>query len=178
VVFSDYGIRTARIHLAALDGSSAERAFPAEGEGYEQAAAPSPDGRWLAYLSTKTRREEACLRRLDGSGGSWQLSTRGAGGIRWGRDAGEVFFVSGEILHRVILGVRGDTLIPGQPQEMFEVPPSPTEVSYRDYAYDPGSDRFLFTRPPRGTSERREVALSLGWASRLREKVKTGSNER
>jgi len=172
VVFSDYGIRTARVHLAALDGSAPARALPVEGDGYEQAAVPSPDGKWIAHTSTKTRREEVCVRRLDGSGASWQLSSRGAGGVRWGRDPGEVFFVSGEILHRVALGARGDILSPGQPQELFEVPPSPTEASYRDYAYDPRSDRFLFTRPPRGTSERREVALSLGWAERLKDKLR------
>ena len=133
---------------------------------------PSPDGKWVAYVSTKTRREEACVRRLDGSGGSWQLSTKGAGGLRWGRDAGEAFFVSGEILHSVALSAHGDSLSPGQPQELFDVPPSPTEATWRDYDYDPRSDRFLFTRPPRGTSERREVALSLGWAARLKDKLR------
>ncbi|HEX5043814.1 MAG TPA: protein kinase [Candidatus Polarisedimenticolaceae bacterium] len=167
VVFSDYGIRTARIHVAALDGSSPARALPVEGDGYEQAAVPSPDGKWLAHCSTKTRREEVCVRPLDGSGASWQLSSKGAGGARWGRDSGEVFFVMGETLYRNALGAHGDTLSPGQPQELFEVPPSPTEASYRDYDYDPRTDRFLFTRPPKGTSERREIALSLGWAGRL-----------
>jgi hypothetical protein len=170
--FSDYGIRDARLHLAALDGSSPARALPVAGEGYEQAAMPSPDGRWMAHCSTKTRREEVWVRRLDGSGASWQLSSRGAGGVRWGRDAGEIFFVMGEVLYRVTLGARGDALSPGQPQELFEVPPSPTEASYRDYDYDPRTDRFLFTRPPRGKSERREVALSLGWAGRLKEKLR------
>jgi serine/threonine protein kinase len=172
-VFSDYGIRTGKIHLVALDGSSPARALPVEGDGYEQAPWPSPDGKWLAYLSTRTRREEACVRRFDGSGGSWQLSTRGAGGVRWGRDAGEVLFVAGEMLRSVPLAPRGDALSPGQPQELFEVPPSPTEASYRDYDYDRRTDRFLFTRPPRGASERREVALSLGWAGRLGEKLRT-----
>jgi hypothetical protein len=172
VVFSDYGIRTGGVHLAALDGRSPARALPAEGDGYEQGGAPSPDGKWMAYLSTKTRREEACLRRMDGRGGSWQLSTKGAGGIRWGRDSGELFFVTGEMLRSVTVGARGDTLSPGQPQDLFEVPPSPTEASYRDYDYDRRSDRFLFTRPPRGTSERREIALSLGWAGRLKDKVR------
>ncbi len=166
VLFSDYGARKGKIHLAALDGSSPARALPVEGEGFEQAPFPSPDGKWLAYVATKTRREEVCLRRLDGSGASWQLSSRGAGGVRWGR-TGELFFVTGEILSRVPLGMSGGALTPGQPQELFEAPPSPTEATYRDYDYDPRTDRFLFTRPPRGAGERREVALSLGWAGRL-----------
>ena len=122
----------------------------------------SPDGRWLAYVTNKTRREEVCIRRLGASGGSWQVSSRGAGGVRWGREGRELFFVQGEILVRVPVEVRGDELSVGQPQELFEVPPSPMESSFRDYDYDPVGDRFLFTRPPRGMIERREIALSLG----------------
>jgi serine/threonine-protein kinase len=170
VVYSDYGARTGRIHLAEVDGSAPPREIPAEGEGYEQAGMVSPDGRWLAYVTNKTRREEVCLRRLDG-GGSWQLSTGGAGGIRWGRDARELFLVTGETLMRVPINARGDDLSIGQPEALFEVPPSPTETSFRDYDYDPAGDRFLYTRPPRGVAERREIALSLGWAKRLKARM-------
>ena len=172
VVFSDYGQRAGRIHLASVQGDGDSREIPAEGDGYEQAGMVSPDGRWLAYITNKTRREEVCVRRLDGGGGSWQVSTGGGGGVRWGRDGRELFFVTGEILVRAPVEFRGDELAVGQPEELFEVPPSPTESSFRDYDYDPVGDRFLFTRPPRGAIERREIALSLGWAARLREKLR------
>jgi dipeptidyl aminopeptidase/acylaminoacyl peptidase len=171
VLFSDYGRRNGRIYISSAEGGSPPRELRAEGEGYEQAARISPDGRWLAYITTKTRREEVCVRRLDGSGGSWQVSTGGGGGVRWGRDGHEVFFVTGEMLMRAAIVVHGDDLSVGVPAPLFEVPPSPTEASYRDYAYDPVSDRFLFTRPPKGSSEMREIAVSLGWAGRLADKV-------
>jgi len=124
----------------------------------------SSDGRWIAYVTTKTRRELVCVRRLGRSGGSWQLSTGGAGGVRWGRDGRELFFVSGEVLMRVPVDSRGDELSIGQPEALFEVPPSPTEASFRDYDDDPVGDRFLFTRSARAVIEQREIALSLGWA--------------
>lgn len=171
VIYSDYGLATGRIHIDAVDGSAPPREVPAEGEGYEQAGMVSPDGRWLAYIANKTRREEVCLRRMDGSAGSWQISTGGAGGVRWGRDARELFMVTGETLMRVGIDTRGDELSIGQPEVMFEVPPTPTESSFRDYDYDPISDRFLFTRPPRGVAERREIAISLGWAKRLKARM-------
>jgi hypothetical protein len=171
VVFSDYGQRTGRIHLAMIDGDTASRTLSAEGDGYEQAGMVSPDGRWLAYVTNKTRREEVCIRRLDGGGGSWQVSTGGAGGIRWGRDSRELFFVSGEILMRIPVRAQGDELSVGQPERLFDVPPSPTEISFRDYDYDPVGDRFLFTRSPRGGEARREIALSLGWAGRLKARM-------
>ena len=175
IVFSDYGQRTGRIRLASVEGDSSAREIPAEGEGYEQAGVVSPDGRWMAYIANKTRREEVCVRRLGGRGGSWQVSTRGAGGVRWGRDGRELFFVEGETLVRVSVQAQGDELSVGQREELFEVPPSPTEITYRDYDYDPIGDRFLFTRPPRGVTERREIALSLGWARRLGDKLRAST---
>ena len=66
----------------------------------------------------------------------------------------------------------------GQPEPMFEAPPSPTEPTYRDYDYDRVHDRFLVTRPPAGVSERREIALSLGWTSRLAAKLRDRKNEK
>jgi Protein kinase domain/WD40-like Beta Propeller Repeat len=167
VVYSDFGKSDGRVRLAAIDGAAASRDLAAEGEGYEQSGIVSADGRWLAYVSNKTGREEVCLRRLDGSGGSWQLSNTQAGGVRWGRDQRELFFVTGETLVRVPLSARGGELAIGQPESLFEVPPTPIESSFRDYDYDAANDRFLFTRPPRGAAERREIALSLGWAKRL-----------
>ena len=167
VVFSDYGLRRGQIHFVPVDGGPGHLAIPVEGEGYEQAGKVSPDGRWLAYMSNKSRREEVCIRRLGVGGGSWQVSTGGGGGVRWGRDGRELFFVMGEILHRVTITEQAGELSVGQPEALFEVPPSPTEVSFREYDHDPITDRFLFTRPPRGVAERREIAVSLGWAKGL-----------
>ena len=167
VVYSDYGQRQGRIHLAPVDASSPPRALPGEGDGYEQAGYVSPDGLWLAYVSNKSRREEVCVRRLDGSSGSWQLSNGTAGGIRWGRDGRELFFVTGEVLTRVPLHMQGTELVAGPAEPLFDVPPSPTETSFRDYDYDPIGDRFLFTRPPRGVGERREIAISIAWTRGL-----------
>jgi Tol biopolymer transport system component len=172
VVYSDFGKRDGRIHLAPAEGTAPPRELPAEGEGYEVAGVLDPGGQWLAYVSNKTGREEVCLRRFDGSGASWQLSNAQAGGVRWGRDGRELFFVTGEILMRVPLTFHGTDVSVGQPEPLFDVPPSPFEGSLRDYDYDPLHDRFLFTRPPRGAGERREIAVSLGWAGRLGSKVR------
>ncbi|HET6373763.1 MAG TPA: hypothetical protein VFG76_10670, partial [Candidatus Polarisedimenticolia bacterium] len=167
VIYSDFGNPEGRLHLAAVEGGDAPRELKAEGEGYEMAGALSPDGKWIAYVTNKTGREEICLRRLDGSGASWQLSNDRSGGVRWGRDGRELFFVTGERLTRVALTARGNDLSIGQPEPLFDVPPSPLESTIREYDYDSIHDRFLFTRPPRGVGERREIALSLAWATRL-----------
>ncbi len=178
VLFCDYGLRQGRLHLAATDGLGPARELRAEGDHYEEAGKLSPDGRWLAYVSNEAGREEVFVRRFDGGGASWQISTHGGGAPRWGREGRELFLVSGEILQRVSIAALGDELSVGPPAPMFEVSSSPFESKYRDYDYDPAGDRFLFTRPPRGMAERREIALSLGWAKRLGEKLGAAGAER
>lgn len=178
VIYSDFGKRDGRLHLAAVDGAAASREIPAEGGGYEMAGTLSPDGKWLTDVTNRTHREEVCLRRLDGSGGSWQLTNNQGGGVRWGRDKRELFVVTGEILMRVPLAARGDDLSIGPAEPLFDVPPTPTESSLREYEYDPVHDRFLFARPPRGVSERREIAVSLSWAKRLKSRLGEKHGER
>ena len=85
-----------------------------------------------------------------------------------------MFFVTGEQLKSVSIATRDGELSVGQPITLFEVPPSPTEQTFRDYDYDPIGDRFVFTRPPKGVAERREIAVSLGWANRLPQRIRTG----
>jgi hypothetical protein len=178
VLIADYGRAQGRIRVANVDGDPSPRELPPDpgNERNEQAGVVSPDGRWLAYVSNRTRREEVYIRAFDGVGGRWQVSTRGGGGVRWGRDSRELFFVEQgrEQVMRVPLVSHGAELMVGQPEPLFEATSSPTEPTYRDMDYDRAHDRFLFTRPPGGIRERRGIELSLGWTSRLAAKAREG----
>ena len=83
-------------------------------EGYP---APSPDGRWLAYVSNEANRPEVYLRALDGSAGKQQVSQDGGSEPVWSRDGRELFYRS---------------LGPSEPQLVaarIETGPSPRVVS-------------------------------------------------
>ena len=171
VLYCDYGLAQGRIRIAKVTGDPGPRELridPAN-QRNEQAGAVSPDGRWLAFVSNRTRREEVYVCAFEGAGSQWQVSTKGGGSVRWGRDSSELFFIEqgSERLMRVLLQVRGAELLIGQPEPTFGAPLSPAEPTFGDMDYDPKRDSFLFTRPPTGTNERREIALSLGWTSRL-----------
>jgi hypothetical protein len=176
VIYCDYGVAQGRMRIANLTGDPSPRELRADSgnERSEQAGVISPDGRWLAYISSRTRREEIYVCAFNGTGSNWQISTKGGGGVRWGRDSRELFFVEQgtERMMRVTLEARGNEIVAGQPQPLFEAPLSPTEPTYRDMDFDAAHDRFLITRPPAGVNERREIALSLGWASRLADTMK------
>ena len=90
----------------------------------------SPDGRWVAYQSNESGRNEIYIRPFAGpeasgaaapaAGGQWQVST--AGGIypRWRRDGKELFYIgpTGTLMAASIT-VTGATLAPGAPASLF-----------------------------------------------------------
>lgn len=53
----------------------------------------SPDGRWLAYRSNISGRNEVYVRPFPGPGGVWQISTNGGGWPLWSPDGKEIYFV-------------------------------------------------------------------------------------
>jgi serine/threonine-protein kinase len=56
----------------------------------------SPDGRWIAYESTETGRDEVYVRPFPNSqDGKWQVSSSGGTNPKWARSGQELFFVNG-----------------------------------------------------------------------------------
>ena len=117
------------------------------------------------------------MRRLDGRGGSWQLSTQGGGGVRWGREGREIFFVTGETLVRVPIEIRGDALTVGPTQALFEVPTSPTAITFPDYDYDPrATDSSSHGRLGPSRSRARSRFFGLGGEAEGAGEVRTRSS--
>jgi serine/threonine-protein kinase len=52
----------------------------------------SPDGRWLAYWSNETGRNEVYVRPFPGPGGKWQISTGGGNYPTWSRTKHELLY--------------------------------------------------------------------------------------
>ena len=61
----------------------------------EQAPDVSPDGRWLAFTSAQSGRNEIYVRALDGSGDQVQVSTDGGIEAVWNPRGGELFYRAG-----------------------------------------------------------------------------------
>ena len=61
----------------------------------EGGAVYSPDGKWIAYSSNESGRQEVYLRAVDNDA-KWQLSANGGSMPRWRGDGGELFFIAPE----------------------------------------------------------------------------------
>ena len=54
----------------------------------------SPNGRWLAYVSTESGRSEVYVRALTGGNDRWPISTDGGVSPRWRHDGRELFYIA------------------------------------------------------------------------------------
>jgi Tol biopolymer transport system component len=149
----------------------------------EHAGAFSPDGRWVAYNSNESGRNEVYVRpfvlpsemdlpaRGDGrsrlqpdtAGGQWQISTTGGKMPLWRRDGKELYYLSptGTMMAAPI-AVNGVALVPGTPIALFPTRIADAGVDSGFREYDVASDgRFLInTELP---SDVGPIRLILNW---------------
>jgi len=82
--------------IVGLDvGAPTDATYPLAAEPYdEKAAVLSPDGRWLAYESTETGRDEVYIRPYPNvTDGKWQISNGGGINPKWARSGREIFYI-------------------------------------------------------------------------------------
>jgi serine/threonine protein kinase len=77
--------------LLPLEGESTPRPF-LKTEFTEDQAVISPDGRWVAYRSDETGRDEIYVTGFPQLSGKWQVSVDGGAEPQWRRDGKELFF--------------------------------------------------------------------------------------
>ena len=78
----------------------------------------SPDGQWIAYVSTESGRSEIYVRPFPGPGGKWQISSgHGPGPAFWSRTSHELFYVdpAGHVMV-VAYATNGGAFTAGQPR--------------------------------------------------------------
>jgi Tol biopolymer transport system component len=140
----------------------------------------SPDGRWIAFVSTESGREEVYIVPFDStasttaaaqiergtaaSGPKWQVSTGGGNQPRWRADSKELFYISPDnSVMAVEVNVRDKTLQLGTPQALFRVSPRPLVHSF-DVSHD--GKRFLVNSL--GSTGTEPISLVSDWTAQLK----------
>ncbi len=86
----------------------------------EMGVALSPDGKWLAYTSNESGRNEIFVRPFPNTAaGRWQVSTTGGAAARWAHSGRELFYEapSGDMM--VVPVMPGPTFTPAAPRRLF-----------------------------------------------------------
>jgi serine/threonine-protein kinase len=76
----------------------------------------SNDGRWLAYQSDESGRNEVYVRPFPGPGGKWQVSTGGGDYPTWSKKDPQLFFRSSEGMMAASYMTSGEAFVAGKPR--------------------------------------------------------------
>jgi Tol biopolymer transport system component len=125
-----------------------------------QQGSVSPDGRWIAYVSDETGRDEVYLQTFPPSGGKWLVSANGGTHPEWRGDGQEIFFLAPnrEFMAVAVAGT-GDAIRVGSARVLLRGAGS--------YAVTPDGQRFLMKVPARDP-ESQAIHVILNWSAGLR----------
>ena len=112
----------------------------------EQFPQVSPDGKWLAYQSNETGRNEIYVKPFPDGAGKWQVSTDGGTFPRWRGDSKELYFYLDNQMFAADIRAAGSSVEAGSPRVLFGLP-SPSTLAghspYHRYAVTADGQRFL-----------------------------------
>jgi Tol biopolymer transport system component len=135
----------------------------------EHLARFSPDGRWLAYVSDESDRNEVYVRPFSGSGAKFRISPNGGSEPRWRGDSKELFYLapSGQLMAVTVKA--GTTVEFGAPVPLFGV-----RVGFRgpfgynsNYTATRDGQRFLVNTVTDDSSAA-PTKIVLNWPAALR----------
>ena len=125
----------------------------------------SPDGRWIAYQSDQTGKNEVYVQQFPGPSASWPVSLSGGEYPMWSHDGRQLFFRDGarvmaaDVMHSAQFST-------GRPKLLFEMP----DVLADHGSYDVARDgRFLMIRhEPRVATQ---INFVQNWFAELKTRV-------
>jgi WD40-like Beta Propeller Repeat len=108
----------------------------------------SPDGRYIAYQSNESGRDEIYVRPFPRvNDGRWQVSTGGGTRPAWARSGRELFYVDlANTLTAVSVQTSEATFATGTPVKLFETAYAGSLSSPREYDVAPNGQRFLMLK--------------------------------
>lgn len=153
IVFAENG------DLFTLDVESGDTRIVVDSPGVTRSPSYSPDGRWLAYVSDESGRNEVYLMPAAGGQGKTQVSSTGAIDPEWSPDGKELFFVGIDNSLRVVT-VDADGEL-GVPETLFAL----TGTDSRRYQLGPNGTILVRTQVAGGNTQR--FTFVLDWPELL-----------
>jgi Tol biopolymer transport system component len=132
----------------------------------------SPNGRWLAYVSSESGRAEVYVDSYPGLAERVVISTDGGHLPQWSRDGRELFYREGDALMAVSMDMHG-SFHAGKLRRLFS---GAYSGESREMAFDvsPDGRRFLMIKSD-DAATLRQINVVLNWFQELKEKVPPGN---
>jgi Tol biopolymer transport system component len=158
----------ADIWILAMDGKREPQPF-LKTSFNENLAEFSPDGRWIAYCSNESGRDEVYVRPFPGPGGITKISTTGGFLPVWAPDGRELFYRIEDKMMVVAIDTK-PTFTAGKPELLFE---SPSTIVER-YSISPDGQRFIMIEEGEYSTPPTQLNIILNWFEELKTNVPSG----
>jgi Tol biopolymer transport system component len=99
----------------------------------------SPDGRWIAYVSSESRKSEVYVEPVPATGARWQVSAAGGTEPHWGRDGAELMYLTPDHWIAAIRVPHQDAWSLVAPTRLFKVS-IPDSLGGSDFSLDPSGE--------------------------------------
>ncbi|HEY1251596.1 MAG TPA: hypothetical protein VGH97_10430, partial [Thermoanaerobaculia bacterium] len=153
-----------------MDGKSEpERLMAGAGQFTIDEPHVSPDGRWLAFVSTESGRFEVYVVPFRRKGEMLRVSTNGGGQPRWRRDGKELFYLSSELKIMAVEVNLAKTPELSAPRALFPVRIVQNGIGTDEFVVSPDGQRFLATAATTSTVAQ-PLTVVLNWQEDARKK--------
>jgi len=127
----------------------------------EEEGSFSPDGRWIAYVSDESGRDEVYVQAFPLSGAKWQISAGGGSQPNWRRDGTELFYLAADRNLMAVPIKAGATVEAGVPKSLF---PITATADHRSFAVANDGQRFLVSTSVGAVP----ITVVLNWQAELK----------
>jgi len=128
----------------------------------------SPDGRWVAYDSDQSGRNEVYVQPFPGPGAPVQISNAGGADARWRPDGTEMYYRTPQQSIMVVDVKLSPRFEAGVPRLLFNSPLVAQGVQYSRYIPSADGQKFLFSAPLH--SEQASPSVVFNWTAVLKQK--------
>lgn len=133
----------------------------------EEQARVSPDGRWFAYVSNESGREEVYVQSFTGEPGKWQVSTDGGNEPLWSSTGDELFYRTATSMMAANVSTRAG-FHNETPHELFHGTFARAGIPLGSSGVSPDAKHFLLAQAVDQTRPVTEIRLITNWSSELK----------
>ncbi len=127
----------------------------------------SPDGKWVAYASNESGREEIYVTSFPGAQGKWQVSNAGGEQPKWRSDGKELFYLAPDGKMMALPVTEGANFDAGTPAALFQANPRQMIATSERFDYDVSKDGQRFLINTELKSGLTPMSVVVNWTANL-----------